>query len=156
MRTFQSAAAAFCIACICAELTTLLVGAGWARKCIKAAAGLYILVVLFRLAPGMKVELQKAAVVSPSSVSIPGGGQALLQGAGQQLEQTLCAECQRRFGVAVQLRITLADTGQTVQAQQVVVQIPAGCSAQVRGQLAAYLQEQLGTAPVLEEREDAG
>ena len=156
MRTFQSAAAAFCIACICAELTTLLVGTGWARKCIKAAAGLYILVVLFRLAPGMKVELQKAAVVSPSSVSIPGGEQALLQGAQQQLEQTLGAECQRRFGVAVQLQITLAAAGQTVQAQQVTAEIPAGCSAQVREQLAAYLQQELGIAPVLEEREDAG
>lgn len=156
MRTFQSAAAAFCIACICAELTTLLVGTSWARKCIKAAAGLYILVVLFRLMPGMRVELQKAAVVSPSSVSIPSGEQALLQGAQQQLEQTLSAECQRRFGVAVQLQITLANAGQTVQAQQVVARIPADSSAQVRGQLAAYLQEQLGTAPVLEEREDAG
>ena len=145
MRTFQSAAAAFCIACICAELTTLLVGTGWARKCIKAASGLYILVVLFRLVPGMKVELQKAAVVSPSSVSIPGGEQALLQGAQQQLEQTLSAECQRRFGVVVQLQITLANAGQTVQAQQVVARIPAGSSAQVRGQLATYLQEQHGT-----------
>lgn len=156
MRTFQSAAAAFCIACICAELTTLLVGAGWARKCIKAVAGLYILVVLSRLAPGMKAELQKAAVISPSSVSISGGGQVLLQEAQQQLEQTLGAECQRHFGVAVQLQITLVDDGQTVQAQQVVVQVPAGCSNAVRGQLATYLQQQLGTAPVLEEREDAG
>ena len=156
MHTFQSAAAAFCIACICAELTTLLVDAGWARKCIKAAAGLYILVVLSRLAPGMKAELQKAAVVSPSSVSIPGGEQALLQGAQQQLEQTLSAECERRFGVAVQLQITLADTGQTVQAQQVAAYIPAGCSKAVRGRLAEYLRQELGTAPVLEEREDAG
>ena len=48
MHAFQTAASAFCIACICAEITTLLVGAGWAGRCIKAVAGLYILVILFR------------------------------------------------------------------------------------------------------------
>ena len=47
MHAFQTAASAFCIACICAEITTLLVGAGWAGRCIKAVAGLYILVILF-------------------------------------------------------------------------------------------------------------
>ena len=56
MHAFQTAASAFCIACICAEITTLLVGAGWAGRCIKAVAGLYILVILFRLAPQMKLE----------------------------------------------------------------------------------------------------
>ncbi len=156
MRTFQSAAAAFCIACICAELTTLLVGTGWARKCIKAVAGLYILVVLFRLTPDMKLELQKAADIAPASVSIAGGEQALLQAAQQRLEQQLSAECQRRFGIAVQLQITLAQAEQTVRAQRVAAYIPAGCSAELRGQLAAYLQQELGAAPVLEEQEDAG
>ena len=47
MHAFQTAASAFCIACICAEITTLLAGAGWAGRCIKAVAGLYILVILF-------------------------------------------------------------------------------------------------------------
>lgn len=41
MHAFQTAASAFCIACICAEITTLLAGAGWAGRCIKAVAGLY-------------------------------------------------------------------------------------------------------------------
>ena len=40
MHAFQTAASAFCIACICAEITTLLAGAGWAGRCIKAVAGL--------------------------------------------------------------------------------------------------------------------
>lgn len=38
MHAFQTAASAFCIACICAEITTLLAGAGWAGRCIKAVA----------------------------------------------------------------------------------------------------------------------
>ena len=68
MHAFQTAASAFCIACICAEITTLLVGAGWAGRCIKAVAGLYILVILFRLAPQMKLELKSAAAAAPAAV----------------------------------------------------------------------------------------
>ena len=39
MHAFQTAASAFCIACICAEITTLLAGAGWADRCIKPLPG---------------------------------------------------------------------------------------------------------------------
>ena len=67
MHAFQTAASAFCIACICAEITTLLAGAGWAGRCIKAVAGLYILVILFRLAPQMKLELKSAAAAAPAA-----------------------------------------------------------------------------------------
>ena len=66
MHAFQTAASAFCIACIWAEITTLLAGAGWAGRCIKAVAGLYILVILFRLAPQMKLELKSAAAAAPA------------------------------------------------------------------------------------------
>ena len=45
MQPLERAVAIFCIACICAELTTQLAGSTWARRCIKAVAGLYILVV---------------------------------------------------------------------------------------------------------------
>ena len=73
MHAFQTAASAFCIACICAEITTLLVGAGWAGRCIKAVAGLYILVILFRLAPQMKLELKSAAAAAPADTPCGGG-----------------------------------------------------------------------------------
>lgn len=39
---------AFCLACVCTELLVQLVEAGWARRCIKVVAGLYILTVLLR------------------------------------------------------------------------------------------------------------
>lgn len=39
---------AICLACVCAELLVQLVEAGWARRCIKVVAGLYILTVLLR------------------------------------------------------------------------------------------------------------
>lgn len=79
MHAFQTAASAFCIACICAEITTLLAGAGWAGRCIKAVAGLYILVILFRLAPQMKLELKSASAAAPAAVSIQSTETSLLQ-----------------------------------------------------------------------------
>ena len=45
MQALERAAAFFCTACICAELLSRFVGQGWGQKCIKAVAGLYILVV---------------------------------------------------------------------------------------------------------------
>ena len=44
MQALERAAAVFCTACICAELAARFVGPGWGQKCIKAVAGLYILV----------------------------------------------------------------------------------------------------------------
>lgn len=62
MQALTHAVAVFCIACLCAELLTLFVppsSSGWARRCIKAVAGLYILVVFARVLPKAGVELQK-------------------------------------------------------------------------------------------------
>ena len=131
MHAFQTAASAFCIACICAEITTLLAGAGWAGRCIKAVAGLYILVILFRLAPQMKLELKSAAAAAPAAVSIQSTETSLLQGTQERLEADLCAECERRFGTKVKLEITSAE----------------------QSRIAAYLQQELGMAPILEVQE---
>ena len=122
MHAFQTAASAFCIACICAEITTLLAGAGWAGRCIKAVAGLYILVIL--------------------------------QGTQERLEADLCAECERRFGTKVKLEITLTRTEQTVRAEKVLVILPAACTSAEQSRIAAYLQQELGMAPILEVQED--
>ena len=80
MHAFQTAASAFCIACICAEITTLLAGAGWAGRCIKAVAGLYILVILFRLAPQMKLELKMCSGGCSGSGQHPEYGDIALAG----------------------------------------------------------------------------
>ena len=150
MHAFQTAASAFCIACICAEITTLLAGAGWAGRCIKAVAGLYILVILFRLAPQMKLELKSAA---PAAVSIQSTETSLLQGTQERLEADLCAECERRFGTKVKLEITLTRTEQTVRAEKVLVILPAACTSAEQSRIAAYLQQELGMAPILEVQE---
>ena len=153
MHAFQTAASAFCIACICAEITTLLAGAGWAGRCIKAVAGLYILVILFRLAPQMKLEL-KSAAAAPAAVSIQSTETSLLQGAQERLEADLCAECERRFGTKVKLEITLTRAEQTVRAEKVLVILPAAYTSAEQSRIAAYLQQELGMAPILEVQED--
>lgn len=57
MQALERAAAVFCTACICAELLSRFVGQGWGQKCIKAVAGLYILVVFADALPGAKTQL---------------------------------------------------------------------------------------------------
>ena len=51
MQALKRAAAVFCIACICAELLAQMTDRGWARRCIKTVAGLYILVAFWNALP---------------------------------------------------------------------------------------------------------
>ena len=156
MQSFQNAAAAFCIACICAEVIVLLTGTGWAGRCIKAVAGLYILVVLFRLAPGVKPELKSAMEAVPSSVRIQSAETSILQKTQERLESSLQAECMQRFGVPIELEITLTQKGQTVQAGSASFTILSECTDAKKQQVAAYLQEALGTASVRDMQEEVG
>lgn len=156
MQSFQNAAVAFCIACICAEVTALLTGTGWAGRCIKAVAGLYILVVLFRLAPGVKPELKSTMEAVPSSVRIQSAETSILQKAQERLESSLQAECMQRFGVPIELDVTLMQEGKTIQAGAAGFTILSECSDAEKQQVAAYLQEALGTASVWEMQEEVG
>ena len=156
MQALERAAAVFCTACICAELLSRFVGQGWGQKCIKAVAGLYILVVLFRLAPGVKPELKSAMEVVPSSVHIQSAETSILQKAQERLESSLRTECMQRFGVPIELDITLTQEGQTVQAGSAGFTILSECTDAEKQQVAAYLQEALGTASVREIQEEVG
>ena len=152
MEAFRNAAAGFCIACICAEVVTLLVGSAPSAKCIKAVAGLYVLVVLFRLFPKVVPELKTAAEAAPAAVQIQGTDACLLSQAQTQLESALCRECLQRFGVSVVLEIPLEMMGQTVQATGATLSVPAGCDPALRQEILDYLRDELGVEPVLEVR----
>ena len=156
MQALERAAAVFCTACICAELLSRFVGQGWGQKCIKAVAGLYILVVLFRLAPGVKPELKSAMEAVPSSVHIQSAEISILQKAQERLESSLRTECMQRFGVPIELDITLMQEGQTIQAGSADFTILSECTDAEKQQVAAYLQEALGTASVREMQEEDG
>ena len=60
----------FFTACIFADLLARLTGNSWARRCIKAVAGLYILVVLLQVIPQLRTEVQSFSVpdLSPASM----------------------------------------------------------------------------------------
>ena len=105
MRTFQAAAAVFCLACICTETVTLLVGSGWARRCIKALAGLYILIVLLQLLPSARTELGKWTVPQSTPVSLPGLEDQILADAQSRLEAQLESECRQQFGLDAVIRV---------------------------------------------------
>ena len=78
MQPLERAVAIFCIVCICAELTAQLAGSTWARRCIKAVAGLYILVVFARTVPQAHVQLRAFLVPVQEPVSIASPETAIL------------------------------------------------------------------------------
>ena len=70
MQELRTATVWFCTGCICAELVMRLIGNGWPRRCIKAVAGLYILVVLFHAMPRLRTELQGVSLPEVPPVSM--------------------------------------------------------------------------------------
>lgn len=72
------------------------------------------------------------------------------------LESSLRTECIQRFGVPIELDITLTQEGQTVQAGSAGFTILSECTDAEKQQVAAYLQEALGTASVWEMQEEVG
>lgn len=151
MKAVGSVAAVFCIGCICAELVSRLVGPGWAGRCIKAVAGLYILVVLFRLLPGKLPELPDRGTSAASPVDLGSAEQLILSETEVQLETRLAEECRIRFGMPVTVDMTLKEGEGTVSAAAVLVYIPAECPEAVRRELAEYLQNALAVEPELRE-----
>lgn len=154
MQAIQTAVAAFCLACICAELVELFAGFGTTRRCIKAAAGLYILVVLLQSIPEFRNELRRVELPAQAPVSLPSTESAILLQTERDLEQKLEAACESRFGLVVRLKITLEQSDQQISASQVTMVIPPGVNVSAQEKAAAYLFEELGTEPILKTGED--
>ena len=151
MQGLKTAAAVFCMACIGGELTAQLTGKGWPRRCIKAVAGLYILVVFAQLLPGAKAQFKPVPLPQASEIDLGTAEQAVLRQAEQQLETSLAEECAAQTGTAVRLEITLAQTSAGVAAQKVRCFLPAGCSPAAREAAADFLRGALGVEPELVE-----
>lgn len=150
MKALQHAAAVFCIACISTELITLLVGSCRAARCIKAAAGLYILTVLFSVLPGLPAKLTAAAQLPTTAQPESFWEQTqtqILTDAKTQLEEQCMAECRQRFGVEIHLTLTLAAAERGTSIRQAVVEFPAKCGADTKRAVLGYLQQELGTLP---------
>ena len=117
MQALERAAAVFCTACICAELAARFVGPGWGQKCIKAVAGLYILVAFADALPGAKAQLTAPKLPQAETASVGSLEDAYL----------------REAGIRVKLRITLCRTAEGVAASAVQV-VPQGALTDARKQ----------------------
>ena len=147
MQPLERAVAIFCIACICAELTTQLAGSTWARRCIKAVAGLYILVVFARTVPQAHVQLRAFLVPVQEPVSIASPETAILAQTQAQLEQTLAEQWCTKTGREASVAVMLKETDSVVAVCSAQMTLPANCTAEERQQAGAFLQEKLQLLP---------
>lgn len=147
MQNIKAAVAVFCTACICAELTAQLTGQGWARRSIKAVAGLYVLAVVLCVLPQAKGEWQAFALPAASSVELGTQKETVLRTAASQLEATLEARCREELGAEVTIRIELEETAEGVQVHSLTV-TPMGEAEETRDAVEELLQHTLGVSPV--------
>ena len=147
MHAFQTAASAFCIACICAEITTLLAGAGWAGRCIKAVAGLYILVVFADALPGAKAQFAALELPQVPAVSLGSLEDAVLAQTAEELSRTLEERCLSEAGVLLRLNIILSQTAEGVEAAEVQIVPQDAVTASQKRAIEALLEGQLQLGP---------
>lgn len=126
MQAFQRAAAVFCMACIGAELVSFFAGQSWAGRCIKAAAGLYILAVLLAQLPRLpgKVLTAFSGNTAPAAVSAARPDTLeteILTEAKAQLEAYCTAQCRQQFGLDIRVTITLEKAGQQVVVKKLLL-----------------------------------
>ena len=150
MQSVVRSVAVFCTACLCAELLTLFVPNGseaGARRCIKAVAGLYILVVFFRLLPLAGASWQ--SMVPPRAAPMEWGTQEEILRAEteRELAQTLAAMLAGQTGKSAEISVSLEADGIQLSAASVTAVLPAGSTEKERQQAAAFLQRTLDLLP---------
>ena len=133
---------AFCLACVCAELLVQLVEAGWARRCIKVVAGLYILTVLLRAISALPARTAQWLQPVRASASIEGVETTILTEAAKRLNEMLAAECEAQTGTE------LEQTPDGIRAARAILWMPPDSPAQVQTQLVQFLQKELSTDAV--------
>ncbi len=149
MQELKNAVAVFCTACICAEVISQLMGSARLRACIKAVAGLYIVVSVFQALPGLGVQARAFALPQKPAVSFGSLEDTVLQQAAQQLEQTLEAQVREETGCSVRLAIALCQVQEAVAVAAVRVSPEKACTAGQQEQIEALLRQALGTENVV-------
>lgn len=141
-------AVSFCLACICSELVSLMTDESWARRCIKSAAGLYILVVFFSAFGGVSSGLAQLEIPQQPQPDFAGESESyVLSGVKTTLDQTLSEQCQQRFGTAIQLRTELQKEEDGTVIVKAMVVFPGGTEDAARRQILAWLEQELGATP---------
>lgn len=156
MQALKEVTAVFCLACVCAEILAQLTAGGWPRRCIKAAAGLYILLSLMYALPQAGAELEGFSMPAVSQYDFGTAEQAVLRQAELELERTAAAQCLEQTGVSVTLDITLVQNGTEVNAGEVKAAFSADTPPAGRQRAAGFLRGLLGAEPQLLVAEDDG
>ena len=147
MQALERAAAVFCTACICAELLSRFVGQGWGQKCIKAVAGLYILVVFADALPGAKAQFTALELPQVPMVSVGSLEDAVLAQTAEELSRTLEERCLSEAGVSLRLNIILSQTAEGVEAAEVQIVPQDAVTASQKRAIEALLEGQLQLGP---------
>ena len=147
MQALERAAAVFCTACICAELLARFVGQGWGQKCIKAVAGLYILVVFADALPGAKAQFTALELPQVPAVSVGSLEDAVLAQTAEELSRTLEERCLSEAGVSLRLNISLSRTAEGVEAAEVQIVPRDAVTASQKREIEALLEGQLQLGP---------
>jgi hypothetical protein len=147
----KTTVAIFCAACIGAELIALLTHHTRMRSCIKAVAGLYIVVSLFRAVPQWTISAQSFTDADAASVDLDAWGtweDAVLQNTANQLEQTLQTTLKEQCGISAQLQIELTQNDGIVEPVSAQVTTAQALSQTQQEKAVALLQETLGLQTV--------
>ena len=156
MQQIKTAVAVFCIACICAELVAQLVGDTRGKQCIKAAAGLYILIAISNALPLLRAQSLDLALPQSQQADFGSAEDLIVQEAQQKLENQLEAQILAQTGWPASLQLTLAQTGQGVEAVEAQVSLPPDCPGDTRAEIASELCSRLGLASVEFVAEEGG
>lgn len=148
MQALKNAVAVFCTACICAEVLTQLLGGTRLRACIKAVAGLYIVVSVLQALPGLGAQAMDFAWPETPAASFGSLEDAVLRQAAQQLAEQLAGQIQEQTGCVVRLEVELEQTQGAVAARAVRVYPKEDCAGR-HEQIAALLRQALGTENVV-------
>lgn len=143
MQQLERAVAVFCIACICAELTSQLAGSAWARRCIKTVAGLYILVVFARTVPQTGAELRAFSLPAASPASLGSVEDATLVQTRQQLEEMLAQQWQAETGYPATVSLALSREDTLVSVASAQMFLPENATEEEAQRATAFLQREL-------------
>lgn len=147
MQELKRAAAVFCIACICSELLAQVTERGWARRCIKTVAGLYILLVFWNTLPKFRTTVQSFDLPQVSIMDMGTLEDTVQLQAETELAQKLESECAAETGISAKFTVILEKTASGESVSSVRAELPAACGAQERAKVTNFLQDTLGIAP---------
>lgn len=143
MQQLKTAVAVFCIACICAELVGQLLGDVWGRQCIKAAAGLYILIAFFHALPEIRAGILPLSSPDPPAASFSSTEETILMQAEINLSARLEEQIARETGLAVSVDVDLKSSQSNVNAVQVQLSTASKISNQQRSAVMNLLCDEL-------------